>query len=391
MSGRRPASLPPRVNRHRPVTPRPLRILHTESSVGWGGQEIRILTEAQGMLRRGHRITLLTPPEARLFPAAQKMGLPVVALPIGKKNLGALTALRRWLAANGRGFDVINMHSSTDSWLSALACRTLRGMPPLVRTRHVSTAVHNTLPTRWLYLRATAHIVTAGEALRQQLHRDNRFPLEHMTSVPTGIDLDRFAPRDRAVARRELGVADAPALGIVATLRDWKGHAYLLEAFDRLRARFPEWQLLVVGDGPMREILEQQTRQRRLGDCVRLVGNQDNVEQWLNALDLFVLPSYGEEGVPQGIMQAMACGLAVVSTPVGAIREAVVDGVTGILVEPRNSDALAQGLARLMSDAALRRQMGEAGQRHAQTRFGIDGMLDRMETVFYRFARREAD
>jgi glycosyltransferase involved in cell wall biosynthesis len=372
------------------VTRRPLSILHTESSVGWGGQEIRILTEAQGMMRRGHRITLLCPPDARLRPAAQKMGLPVVTLPIGTKRLSALLVLRRWLAVHGRGFDVINMHSSTDSWLSALACRTLRGMPPLVRTRHVSTAVHNNPPTRWLYLHATTHIVTAGEALRQQLHRDNRFPLEHMTSVPTGIDLTRFRAREQAAARRELGISEAPTLGIVATLRDWKGHAYLLEAFDRLHTSFPMWQLLIVGDGPMRENLEQQIQRLRLNDRVRLVGNQDNVDTWLNALDLFVLPSYGEEGVPQGIMQAMACGLAVVSTPVGAIREAVVDGTTGILVEPRNAEALAQGLARLMSNETLRRQMSEAGQRHAQTHFGIDRMLDKMETVFYRFARREA-
>lgn len=390
MSVRHPASLHPHINRHSPVTQRPLRILHTESSVGWGGQEIRILTEAQGMLRRGHRITLLTPPEAKLFPAAQKMGLPVVALPIGKKNLAALTALRRWLAVNGRDFDVINMHSSTDSWLSALACRTLRGMPPLVRTRHVSTAVHNTLPTRWLYLRATAHVVTAGEALRQQLHRDNRFPLEHMTSVPTGIDLARFRPSDRVAMRRKLGIRDTPALGIVATLRDWKGHAYLIDAFHNLRAQFPAWQLLIIGDGPQRANLEQQAQRLALGDSIRFVGNQDNVEEWLNALDLFVLPSYGEEGVPQGVMQAMACGLAVVSTPVGAIREAVVDGVTGVLVEPRNTDALAQDLARLMSDENLRRQKGEAGQRHAQAHFSLDGMLDKMEAIFYRFARREA-
>lgn len=368
----------------------PLRILHTESSIGWGGQEIRILTEAQGMLRRGHSITLVTPPEARLFPAAQKMGLPVVALPIGKKTLGALTALRRWLAANGRDFDVINMHSSTDSWLSALACRTLRGMPPLVRTRHVSTAVHNTLPTRWLYLRATAHIVTAGEALRQQLHRDNRFPLEHMTSVPTGIDLARFQPRDRLAMRRKLGIRDMPTLGIVATLRDWKGHAYLIDAFRNLRARFPDWQLLIIGDGPQRANLEQQVQQLALGDSVRFVGNQDNIEEWLNTLDLFVLPSYGEEGVPQGVMQAMACGLVVVSTPVGAIREAVIDGVTGVLVEPRNADALAQDLARLMSDETLRREKGDVGQHYALARFSIEEMLDKMETVFYRFARREA-
>jgi glycosyltransferase involved in cell wall biosynthesis len=211
-----------------------------------------------------------------------------------------------------------------------------------------------------------------------------------MTSVPTGIDLARFRPREQIAARRELGIPDMPTLGIVATLRDWKGHAYLLEALKRLRARFPTWQLLVIGDGPQREKIEQQIQRLHLNDCVRLVGNQDNVEQWLNALNLFVLPSYGEEGVPQGIMQAMACGLAVVSTPVGAIREAVVDGVTGILVEPMNSDALAEGLARLISDAALRRQMGEAGQRHARTHFGIDKMLDKMETIFYRFARHEA-
>lgn len=373
------------------MTQRPLRILHTESSIGWGGQEIRILTEARGMMRRGHRVTLLTPPEAKLFPAAQKMELPVIPLPIAAKRVNALLALRRWLAMHGRDYDVINTHSSTDSWLSALACLTLRGMPPLVRTRHVSTAVHNTLPTRWLYLRATAHVVTAGEALRQQLHRDNRFPLEHMTSVPTGIDLERFAPRDRLAMRRKLGVRDTPTLGIVATLRDWKGHAYLIDAFHDLRARFPAWQLLIIGDGPQRANLEQQAQRLALGDSIRFVGNQDNVEEWLNALDLFVLPSYGEEGVPQGIMQAMACGLAVVSTTVGAIPEAAVDGSTAILVEPRNTEALTQDLARLMSDAALRRRMGEAGMRHAQIHFGIDGMLDRMETIFYRFARREAD
>lgn len=369
---------------------RPLRILHTESSIGWGGQEIRILTEAQGMMRRGHQVRLITPPEAMLFPAAQKMGLPVVSLAIGEKSLRALVALRHWLAAHGRGFDVINIHSSTDSWLSALACRTLRGMPPLVRTRHVSTTVHDNPTTRWLYLHATAHVVTAGEALRQQLHRDNRFPLEHMTSVPTGIDLARFQPRDRAAARYKLGVAEAPTLGIVATLRDWKGHAYLLEAFDKLRAEFPTWQLLIIGDGPQRSNIEQQIQRLRLNERVRLVGNQDNVEQWMNALDLFVLPSYGEEGVPQSIMQAMACGLAVVSTRVGAIPEAAVEGKTAILVEPRNTAALAQDLARLMSDDALRRQLGETGRCHAQANFGIDRMLDKMETIFYRCARREA-
>src|SRR5882672_8290881 len=103
----------------------PLSIVHTENSCGWGGQEIRILTEARGMLDRGHRVTLIAPPEAPIAGAGARMGIPVVGLPIQKKRLPGLVALRHWLAANRGEVDVLNTHSSTDSWLSAAACATL--------------------------------------------------------------------------------------------------------------------------------------------------------------------------------------------------------------------------------------------------------------------------
>jgi glycosyltransferase involved in cell wall biosynthesis len=365
-----------------------LRILHTESSTGWGGQEIRILTEAKGFLERGHEVMLLTPETAQIHRAAKTMNIPVAGCPIERKNVGALIGLARWLAHHARDFDVINTHSSTDSWLAALSCAALPGTPPLVRTRHVSTAVNRGPATRWLYLRATRHIVTTGEALRQQLARDNGFPLEHTTSVRTGIDLERFRPLDRREARKKLGVAELPALGILATLRDWKGHDYLLQAFHSLRERFPDWQLLIIGDGPRRAHLEQRVVEMQIRERVRFVGNQDNVPEWLCALDLFVLPSYGDEGVPQSIMQAMACRLPVVTTPVGAIREAVLDAVTGLIVESKNAPALASGLARLMEDAGLRESMAQAGLDYARANFSIDSMLDRMETVFRKYGRR---
>jgi glycosyltransferase involved in cell wall biosynthesis len=365
-----------------------LSILHTESSIGWGGQEIRILTEARGMLDRGHSVMLLTPPTAEMLPVARRFGIPVQAIDIERKRLGPMLEMRRWLARNGREYDVINTHSSTDSWLAAIACTTLGNMPPLVRTRHVSTGINNKASTRWLYQRATSHIVTTGEALRQQLHRDNGYPLDRMTSVRTGIDLERYRPLDKTAMRQKLRIANRPTLGILATLRDWKGHQQLLEAMGLLRKDFPEWQLAIIGDGPQRAALEARAEDLRLGDQVIFAGNQDNVPEWLSALDLFTLPSYGDEGVPQGIMQAMACGLAVVSTPVGAIGEAVQDGVTGIMTEPLNSAALAKTLATLMADSGLRQSMGAAGLEYARANFGIDIMLDRMLEVFQRFARR---
>jgi glycosyltransferase involved in cell wall biosynthesis len=359
-----------------------VRILHTESSTGWGGQEIRILTEAQGMLGRGHQVTLVTPASAEIYPAARKRGIPTVALPIEKKRFGALAAMTRWLGAHRRELDVINTHSSTDSWLVALACTWLRDAPPIVRTRHVSTAVGKNGPTRWLYQTATRHVVTTGEALRRQLAEENGFDPARITSVRTGIDLGAFRPLDRAECRRALGVEDRPTLGILATLRDWKGHDYLLDAWALLKTKFPEWRLLFIGDGPRRAHLEGRVAGEGLAESVRFVGNRDDVPPWLNSLDLFTLPSYGDEGVPQGIMQAMACGLAVVTTSVGAIEEAVQRGQTGLIVPARNAQALADALGALMNDAPRRRAMGKAGQAYAQAHFGIDGMLDGMEAVF---------
>ena len=361
---------------------KPLSILHTESSIGWGGQEIRILTEARGMLDRGHRVMLLTPPHAEMLPAAKRMGVPVEAIDIGRKRVGPLFALRRWLGRHAHQYDVINTHSSTDAWLVAVARAMLANAPPMVRTRHVSTAINNHRSTRWLYKSATAHIVTTGEALRQQLHRDNGYALDCMTSVRTGIDLQRFRPLDKSLMRTTLRAPPNPTIGILATLRDWKGHDYLLDALQLLRARFPEWRLIVIGDGPQRARLTARVRDEHLDDIVRFVGNVDNVPEWLSTLDLFSLPSYGDEGVPQGIMQAMACGLPVVSTPVGAIAEAVQDGISGMLVAPKDAAALADALGRLMGDANRRQEMGQAGLAIAQQSFGIDVMLDRMTQVF---------
>ncbi len=248
--------------------------------------------------------------------------------------------------------------------------------------------MHNRPGTRWLYVRAIAHVVTTGEALRRQLARDNAIPLEHMTSVPTGIDLARFVPGDAAAARVRLGLPPRPALGIVATLRDWKGHEYLFEAIARERAAWRDWQVLVVGDGPYRDRLDRRLAALGLADAIRFAGQQDDVVPWLQALDLFALPSFGEEGVPQAIMQAMACAIPVVSTPVGAIGEAVDDGVTGVLVAPRSAEALAEALSRLRDDPALRARFGAAARARAERDFGLDRMLDRMEAVFRGVLRR---
>jgi len=357
---------------------RPLAVVHTEASLGWGGQEIRILSESQGMIRRGHDVRLLCPAEARIYGEASAWGVPVTALPIGRKRIAGVRALSRWL--RDHRCDVLNTHSSTDSWLAALALAMIGRPCPIVRTRHISAPIPRNLASRWLYEHATARIVTTGEALKRQLVEVNRFSAERIESVPTGVDAGRFRPGDRRAARQSLGLhIDGSLVGIVATLRSWKGHRYLVEAL----ARLPEdVRLVIVGDGPQREALERQVGEAGLQARVHFAGNQADVVPWLQALDVFALPSYANEGVPQALVQAMLVGLACVTTTAGSISELAEHEATALVVPSRDGHALATALARLAGDPALRARLGETARRHCVERFSYEGMLDRMEAIY---------
>jgi glycosyltransferase involved in cell wall biosynthesis len=358
-----------------------VHIVHTEASLGWGGQEIRILTEAAGMIARGHRVELACPREARIFDEAPRFGVPAIAVPIGRKRPRGVFALRRFLAA--RKVDAINAHSSTDTWLAALAGRSLSRPPPLVRTRHISAPVPRDAVTRWLYTKATAEIVTTGEAIRTHLIRDIGVAPSRVSSIPTGIDPARFGPADRDDARRSLGLpAGIPLVGIVATLRSWKGHRILVDALTLLAHR--DAQLVIVGDGPQRDALRAQIVALGLTGRVRLAGNQNDVASWLAALDVFALPSYANEGVPQALLQAMLAARPCVTTDAGAIGEAAIADHTAIVVAKENAVALAAGIDRVLGDPVLARRLAAAARERVLSKFSLAAMLDRMEAVFQR-------
>jgi glycosyltransferase involved in cell wall biosynthesis len=169
-------------------------------------------------------------------------------------------------------------------------------------------------------------------------------------------------------------------IGIVATLRDWKGHRYLIEAFTKLDR--PDVRLAIVGDGPQRQNIEEKIRERDIGKRVWLAGNQTEVLPWLQALDIFALPSYANEGVPQALVQAMLCGLPCVTTATGSIGEVARDGDTAIIVRAEDAADLRRGLERLLADAPLRTRLGERARLHCVANCSVENMLEGMEKVF---------
>ena len=138
----------------------------------------------------------------------------------------------------------------------------------------------------------------------------------------------------------------------------------------------------------MREVLQDMTEELddRVRVRVRMVGDQRDVLPWLQALDLFALPSYANEGVPQALVQAMLCGLPCVTTPIGSIGELARDEITALVVPPRDRDALAAAISRLAGDPALRSELGSVARRHCVENFSYERMLDRMEAIYHEVA-----
>lgn len=360
-----------------------MRILHTESSVGWGGQEIRVLDESAGLISRGHAVAIAAPEEAQITLAARTRNIPVFPVPIFNRNLRALRGLRAVIANYSP--DVIVTHSSTDSWVTAIATRFGRSTP-VVRVRHLGAAVRSNFTSRFIYGKVPALVVSTGSAVREMLIANVKLDPSRVVSVPSGTDTEKFSPRDRDAARRggPFAASDRVA-GIVATLRRGKGVPILLAA--ATRPELHDLKLLIVGDGFQLEPLKKEAAELGLSSRVHFTGRQDDVTRWLNMMDVFVLPSIVDEGVPQALSQAMASGLPVITTASGAITEIVRDGDTGLFVPRADPAALAAAIKRVLDDGVLAKRLGSAARAHIDAGYTRKKMLDDMEVLLTKVAQ----
>ena len=291
-----------------------MRILHTEWSDGWGGQERRILSEAQGLAARGHQLWIATRPQCRLREEARRCNVPVLEVPIrgrfDARSIGRLARLMHELRVQ-----VVNTHSGIDTWAGSLAARLAR-VPVLVRTRHLD------LPLRRHWLNFVHYlpdaVISCGEHMRSHLIQSG-FPAPIVTSIPTGVDFSRFSSmRARADIRAELGrdldlPQDAFLVLMVGVIRGVKRHEIALRALHLLRGRVPQAHLAVAGEGPMRIDMERLAAQLGIEAAVRFLGYRDDVPDLMQGADALLLTSRSE-GVPQAVTQAMGMGLPVVAT-----------------------------------------------------------------------------
>ena len=365
-----------------------MRIAHTESSHGWGGQEIRVLTESQQLIKRGHEVVILADQDSLIAKRALSYGVPVKFLRLKKKRLAEIRAMIQML--NKLQPNVVSTHSSTDHWVVAIARLFTRHKPVIVRTRHVSAPIRRGVGTRWLYRSGCEAIVTTGESIKTHLTHDDLVSEKKVFSIPTGINLQIFRAQGKASARDrirantqiDLGALDPSALlfGNIATLRSWKGQHDLIEAFAKISRQLPKAQLLIVGDGPQAQSLRSLANRLDVANQVLFAGHQQDVRDYFDALDVFVFPSYANEGVPQAILQAMAYGLPIITTRAGSIEEAVSGYPLVNIVEERDTAALSQSMLLAAQSGYARTNLNQ----ELSDRISINGMTDQMIAVYER-------
>ncbi|MHB0912493.1 MAG: glycosyltransferase family 4 protein [Armatimonadota bacterium] len=363
-----------------------MNILHTEASTGWGGQEIRILTESEGMIARGHRVMLACQPGSVISKRAADYGVETFVFKIG----GAfdIPGIRRLAdLVRDERVDIVNTHSSKDSWAAGLAMK-MFGAAKLVRTRHLSIPIKSGFESRLLYRGIPDAVVTTGETLRRHVIEQVEIDPELVVSIPTGLDLSRFSPgaADGKAFREELGVGNAPLIGTVGMLRRMKGHEHFLAAAGEILARVPEAKFVIVGDvafaSSIKSVLAEQMAELGITEKVFMPGYRNDIPEVMAALDVFVLASTEHEGVPQVVSQALAMERPVVATDVGSTSELVKDGETGLLIPPADPKAIAQAVLSLLEDRENAKRMARAGRKLAEEKLSIEAMLDATEALY---------
>jgi glycosyltransferase involved in cell wall biosynthesis len=364
---------------------------------------------ALALLDRGYRVHAVFANERTLLDSSSPSGESRVLIhhvPI-ERSLSIVALLRSTFVLyrlfSSNSFDAVHVHTPIASIPARLAAR-LAGVPVVLYTVH-GFYFHDLMPAplrwshialEWFLARLTTEIFTVSAEDATAARRLKFLAPDRIHVIANGVSSSRFAPStvdQRDASRRRFGLRhDGLVIGIVARLVREKGYPQLLAAFEQIAVVEPRAQLLICGsrlssdhaggiEGCLAALLPSTSGQ------VLLAGELEDIEEAYQAMDVFCLPSW-REGLPCTILEAMMSGLPVVATAIRGCREAVVPGVTGLLVPPRQSAPLAEALLELLGDASLRQQMGAAGRARALAQYEAQAVMARqLELVDQTIAR----
>jgi glycosyltransferase involved in cell wall biosynthesis len=357
-----------------------------------GGLEYHVLTMCEKLGRDRIRLLFASREDSHpeFFGWAGRLGIPVLTFPPAKEDKVAFLRRALWLARVIRQerVDVLHIHAVGLSGLPAYLAAWLARVPSLVVTHH---AWYDGKPEGWFqrlgvwFERRIADRVIAFHSGMVSDLKALGIKADRLLTVPHGVDLSRFLFRDNESVT-EPGIF---RVATVARMVEGKGQEEIVRAVHKLAQQHPQLRLLLIGDGPTRPRIEALVQELGLEDIVEIAGYvaNDEVPAMGSKAQVMALPTY-YEGETFGIVliEGMALGMATIGSRYVAIPDIIVEGETGLLVEPRDVDGLAQAIEKLVRSPELAAEMGRKGRRRAEENFSAEA-LGRTMTQLYLSSR----
>lgn len=355
-----------------------MRILHTESSNGWGGQEIRILRESIGLRARGHEVIMAVVRGGGLVAKAREAGFVVYELDFSKsKAVRGIASLCKIIRAHE--IDLVNTHSSLDSWLGGIAARFCRKR--VVRTRHLSTPIRKGINSRLLYNTLADFVVTTSSGILQPIQAQAKLPSERCKMVATGVEPEKIKADAPDVRRFRESLGDPEFLvGTACFVRSWKGIKDLMQAANLLREHSAiKW--VIIGGGYVDQY-RGFAKELNLDNILFFTGHLDNPFPAIAALDVFTLLSTAHEGISQACLQAAYLEKPMITTAIGGLPEVCLNEKTGFVVNSHAPQEVADAVLKLYQNPELRKEFGSSARELVENKFTMQHTLDQMEEIF---------
>jgi len=287
-------------------------------------------------------------------------------------------------ALRDRDIDLLHVHNNTAFFYGAIAAK-IACVKRVVYTEHGRTQ-KLPLKTRLLHgllSRSVHKTVVVSDYLKDLLVKDEWFPKNRVELIPNGISNAPYTIEyDRNALRNDLGVnRDSKLVGIVARLDPIKNHSLLLRSMKTVVEKEPKARLLIVGDGPLKEKLQRETKEMNLEDSVLFTGERQDVPKILKSLDIFVLCSISE-GMSLTLIEAMAAGLPIIATDVGGNPKLIRSEENGMLVPSDDSNALSKAILNLLSNNDKANSLGQNARTRYESKYCLDKMVEKYRTLF---------
>jgi glycosyltransferase involved in cell wall biosynthesis len=379
---------------------RPIRVLRVISRLNIGGPAIHVALLSRPSSSDRIESLLVTglenPGEGTMIEFVRSQGVEPVIIPelvadslIGPRDLVALWRLVRLI----RQFrpDIVDTHTAKAGFIGRIA-GALTGVPVRIHTFHghvlqgYYSATKNTVFRRVekALARLSTRLIAVSDRVKLDLIEYGVARPEKIEVIPLGLDLSPFLNSStlRGSFKRELGLPESALLvGIVSRIFAIKNHALFVDAAARVTKELPDARFVVVGDGALRADMEERARHLGLDGRVIFTGWRRDLPAIYADLAALVISS-NNEGTPFSAIEAMAAAVPVVGTRVGGMPDLIREGTTGILVPPRDADAMSAALVSLLKNSDRRRRMGDAARADVETRFDVARMLTETHALY---------